>query len=105
VRSRARPKLAVGGLAHGRRAPPSVRIDAVLALAAVLLLLPVTSVRAAASPDTLRGGIVINEVLIDPNSSTLNFDTDGNGTAETEDEFIEIYNLSGSAIDIGGLEL
>jgi predicted extracellular nuclease/alkaline phosphatase len=53
----------------------------------------------------LRGGIVLNEALIDPNDATSNYDTDGDGTAATEDEFVEIYNLSGSPIDIGGLEL
>lgn len=59
----------------------------------------------AATTAVLRGGIVINEILIDPNSATFNFDTDGNGTAEVTDEFVEIYNLSGSAINIGGLQL
>lgn len=55
-------------------------------------------------PDTLLGGIVINEILADPNGA-LNFDTDGNGVAESEDEFIELYNTSGAAINIGGLQL
>ena len=55
-------------------------------------------------PDTLLGGIVINEILADPNGA-INFDTDGSGTAEATDEFIELYNMSGSAIDISGLEL
>ncbi|WP_299413315.1 Hint domain-containing protein [uncultured Sulfitobacter sp.] len=55
-------------------------------------------------PDTLMGGIVINEILVDPNG-TANFDTDGNGTANSTDEYIELYNASPSAIDISGLEL
>lgn len=55
-------------------------------------------------PDTLLGGIVINEILADPNG-VLNFDTDGDGTAENEDEFVELYNTSVGAIDISGLEL
>ena len=55
-------------------------------------------------PDTLLGGIIINEILADPNGA-LNFDTDGNGTAEDEDEYIELYNTSGAAINIGGLQL
>ncbi|MGB7319022.1 MAG: lamin tail domain-containing protein [Planktotalea sp.] len=55
-------------------------------------------------PDTLLGGIVINEILVDPNGA-LNFDTDGNGTADATDEYIELYNTSGSPIDISGLEL
>ena len=53
--------------------------------------------------DALRGGIVINEVLVDPNGAS-NFDTDGNGTANGRDEFIELQNISGSAIDISGLQ-
>jgi hypothetical protein len=54
--------------------------------------------------DKLLGGIVINEVLVDPNGAN-NFDTDGNGTASPLDEFIEFYNTSNVAIDISGLEL
>lgn len=55
-------------------------------------------------PDTLRGGIVINEVLVDPTGAT-DFDTDGNGVARGGDEFLEIANTSNTAIDISGLEL
>ncbi len=56
--------------------------------------------------DTFLGGIVINEILADPNSSGgFNFDTDGSGTAEATDEFIEIYNSGATAIDISGLQL
>ncbi|HGG05133.1 MAG TPA: hypothetical protein ENK28_06715 [Aliiroseovarius sp.] len=55
--------------------------------------------------DQLLGGIVINEILVDPNSAGgLNFDTDGNGTAAAVDEYIELYNTSASAIDISGLQ-
>lgn len=54
--------------------------------------------------DTLLGGIVINEILADP-SGASNFDTDGNGSAQQSDEFVELYNTSASAIDISGLEL
>ena len=52
--------------------------------------------------DTLLGGIVINEILVDPNGAT-NFDTDG--TAPATDEYVEFFNTSSSAIDISGLEL
>lgn len=55
-------------------------------------------------PDILLGGIAINEVLVDPNGAN-NFDTDGNGAARGGDEFLELINTSGSAIDISGLEL
>ncbi len=54
--------------------------------------------------DALLGGIVINEVLVDPNGAN-NFDTDGSGTASHTDEFVELYNSSNAAIDISGLEL
>jgi len=52
----------------------------------------------------LRGGIVINEILIDPNGAQ-NFDTDGNGTADALDEYMEFFNTSASAIDLSGLQL
>ncbi|OYX41612.1 MAG: hypothetical protein B7Z02_14920 [Rhodobacterales bacterium 32-67-9] len=55
--------------------------------------------------DSLLGGIVINEILIDPNSTTANYDTDGDGTAGAADEFVELYNSATTAIDISGLEL
>jgi len=54
--------------------------------------------------DQLLGGIVINEILADPNGAN-NFDTDGNGTANATDEFVEILNTSNAAIDISGLQL
>ena len=34
--------------------------------------------------DTLRSGIVINEILVDPNGA-INFDTDGNGAGNACD--------------------
>jgi hypothetical protein len=58
--------------------------------------------------DMLLGGIVINEILADPNSSGsggMNYDTDGNGTADNQDEYVELYNASNSDIDISGLQL
>jgi hypothetical protein len=54
--------------------------------------------------DKLLGGIVINEVLVDPNGAN-NFDTDGNGTAAANDEFVELVNTSNVAIDISGLQM
>lgn len=48
----------------------------------------------------------VNELLADPTSTTNNFDTDGDGDAETTDEFIEFYNAnSTSSIDISAYEL
>jgi hypothetical protein len=54
--------------------------------------------------DQLLGGIVINEILADPNGA-INFDTDGSGTFDNVDEFTELYNASGGPIDISGLQL
>ena len=75
----------------------------VIILSAILVLFPAL-VYAAPTGNVLGGGICINEILIDPNG-TANFDTDGNGTADTTDEFVELYNLSGSAVDISGWQL
>ncbi|NBC29614.1 MAG: hypothetical protein GVY29_06440 [Spirochaetes bacterium] len=52
---------------------------------------------------SLRGGIVINEILPDPTGSTTSFDTDGSGTAADADEFIELYNAGTASIDLAGL--
>ncbi|RUS58977.1 hypothetical protein EGN72_18955 [Pseudorhodobacter sp. E13] len=51
----------------------------------------------------LRGGIAINEILVDPNGAT-SFDTDGNGTSAATDEFIELVNTTGAPISIAGLQ-
>jgi hypothetical protein len=69
------------------------------------LTLSTTSIFAADTANVLGGGVCINEILIDPNSASANTDTDGNGTAHDTDEFIELYNLSGSDIDISGWQL
>jgi hypothetical protein len=50
-------------------------------------------------------GVVVNEILADPNSADVNFDTDGDGTAETDDEFVELFNGGGAAVDLGGWQL
>lgn len=54
--------------------------------------------------DLLRGGIAINEILVDPNGAT-SFDTDGNGISAATDEYIELVNVSSAAISIAGLQL
>jgi hypothetical protein len=41
-------------------------------------------------------GVYINAYLVDPNSGTNNFDTDGDGTAEHGDEFVQICNGNSS---------
>ncbi|MEL6350724.1 MAG: lamin tail domain-containing protein [Cyanobacteria bacterium J06627_28] len=53
----------------------------------------------------LRGGIIFNEILADPNGVNFNFDTDGNGTFDNTDEFVELYNQTNAPIDISGLQL
>lgn len=59
--------------------------------------------------DAIRGGIVINEILPDPNSaagsSGPRFDTDLSGAVTPVDEFIEVYNSSDAPIDLSGLQL
>lgn len=70
-----------------------------------LFLLSSVLVFAANTTSVLGGGVTINEVLPDPNGSTYNTDTDGNGIAADTDEFVELYNLSATAIDISGWEL
>jgi hypothetical protein len=52
---------------------------------------------------SLRGGIVVNEILPDPTGSTSSIDTDGSGSAEDSDEFIELYNAGTAPIDVAGL--
>ncbi len=54
----------------------------------------------------LRNGIAINEILPDPSlSASDGFDTDQDGNFEANDEFVELYNVTGNPIDISGLEV
>ena len=71
-----RRKLHPHGACEGRRR--KARITAIMPVV-LLLLQTLPSAAAVPTPATLRGGIVVNEVLIDPNSSTLNFDAAGDG--------------------------
>lgn len=77
----------------------------IVSLSVFVLLVGATAVAAAPTPSQLGGGVVINEVLFNPNGSTYKFDTDGNGTASATDEFVELYNLSASPVDISGWQL
>lgn len=54
-------------------------------------------------PATLQG-VVINEILPDPSGSS-NFDSDGDGNFESNDEFVELYNTNGTPVDISGWTL
>lgn len=58
-------------------------------------------------PDTLLGGIVINEILANPviPGGGGGFDTDGNGTINARDEFLELYNSSAAPINVSGVQL
>ena len=53
----------------------------------------------------LGGGVVINEILVDPEGTTYSYDTDGSGTLTQGDEFVELFNLSDVAVDISGWHL
>lgn len=64
-----------------------------------------SSFRFKGSEDDVSGtslnGIVFNEILPDPNGS-CNFDTDGDGSAEATDEFLELFNTTGAPVNVGG---
>ena len=48
-------------------------------------------------------GVVINEILPNPNTGgTPSFDTDGNGTANSLDEYVEFFNTTSADVDISG---
>lgn len=50
--------------------------------------------------------LILNEILYDPSNSGLNGDANGDGSyAQSEDEFVEIVNLSSQPIDISGFQL
>jgi len=50
--------------------------------------------------------LVINEIMFDPNDGTTIFDSNGDGIADSsEDEFVELFNTSGSDLDISGWTL
>lgn len=48
-------------------------------------------------------GIIINEIFPSTNANNPSSDTDGNGTIENKDEFVELFNTSTTdSVDIGG---
>lgn len=54
----------------------------------------------------LAGEIVINEILADPYEAPGKGDANGDGTvSSTQDEFVELVNNSGKALDLAGCEL
>jgi hypothetical protein len=48
-------------------------------------------------------GIIISEILVD--NPAGGFDTDGDGSANKSDEFVEIQNTTGSAISLDGFQV
>jgi hypothetical protein len=46
-------------------------------------------------------GVIFSQIYGD-NSGGAEFDTDGDGTATQEDEFVSLQNTTGSAIDLSG---
>jgi len=72
---------------------------------ATLLLLAALFAPLASAQANLSG-MVINEILADPNGGDgPDVDTDGDGTSETDDEFVEFYNTSNAAVDISGWQV
>lgn len=58
------------------------------------------------SDDDLNVPLVLNEILYDPSNSGLDGDANGDGQyAQNEDEFIELYNNSNTALDVSGFEV
>lgn len=54
-------------------------------------------------PSPVAGDLVINEVLFDPPSD---YDANGDGTPNTtQDEFVEVVNASGGAVNATGLQI
>ena len=72
---------------------------------ATLLLLAALFAPLASAQANLSG-VVINEILADPDGGDgPNVDTDGDGASEIDDEFIEFYNTTDAAVDISGWEV
>ena len=99
----------------------TLRLAALILVVTVVAMIAVAGCRNPTSSDTsssgtdttdpepvpgvsLRGGIVVNELLPDPTGDT-DVDTDGDGEAGTTDEFVELYNTGSETVNISGLEL
>ncbi len=71
----------------------------------VAMILGPVALPAQPTTAVLRGGVCINEILNYPNGVGTSFDTDGSGTAGNDDEFVELFNTSGSPVDLSGLQI
>ncbi|HHP7239674.1 DUF4397 domain-containing protein, partial [Longibacter sp.] len=49
--------------------------------------------------------LAINEFLADPTTSSGGVDANGDGTINSDDDFVEILNISDSPVDVSGYEL
>lgn len=76
-----------------------------LLLTCAMTAFAVTGIQAAPTTAVLGGGVCINEILPDPVGFLHTHDTDGNGIVVEEEEFVELYNSSASAVDISGWQL
>ena len=66
-----------------------------------LLLFAALLVAPSAFAQANISDVVINEILLDPNGGPeRRLGMDGDGTSDTDDEFIELYNTTGGAVDI-----
>jgi hypothetical protein len=56
--------------------------------------------------DTIYYGFVLNEVLYDPPTDSIEGDANGDGTRDAnDDEFVELVNSSATSLDISGYKL
>ena len=56
--------------------------------------------------DDIEVSLILNEILYDPSNNNLDGDANGDGVyAQSEDEFIELYNDSSSPLDVSGFKI
>lgn len=53
----------------------------------------------------VEGPLVINEFLADPTVSGGGVDANGDGDISSDDDFVEILNISGSPVDVSGFQI
>ncbi|NNE26219.1 MAG: T9SS type A sorting domain-containing protein, partial [Saprospiraceae bacterium] len=70
-----------------------------------LVLLLIGMYSHSAVTQCLVDSIEIKSLLIDPTGSSFNFDTNGDGLINSQDEYVEICNTSNSAVDLSSWQL